>query len=135
MHVRHVLPSSDTGHFKLRVDRDGVDFNTSCISYGASAGAVAAALNALDPVDDLGGSSVARQGDGSSPAYDYGFVYDISASNSSQNIVSSIGIELAGSGVEHGCTRLSSLGYWEDELNWDTGVVPASADEVGWGMV
>lgn len=130
---RHVLPAADTGHFKFSVTRDGVSFNTSCISYGAPAGTVAAALDALDPFDDLGGSAVVRQGDGSSSAYDYGFVYYISASNSSQNLVSSIEIELAGSGVEYGCARLSTLGYWEDGLNWDAGVAPVSTDEVGCG--
>lgn len=128
---RHVLSSVDAGHFKLSVTRDGVNFVTSCISYGASAVAVAAALDALDPVADLGGSAVARMGDGSSTAYDYGFVYHISTSDPSQNLVSSVGIELAGSGVEHGCARVSTLGYWEDAMNWDTGVVPASTDEVG----
>lgn len=130
---RKVLPSADVGHFKLSVTRDGVSFITSCISYGASAAEVAAALDALDPVDDLGGSAVVRKGDGSSSAYSYGFVYYISASDSSQNLVSSLGIELAGSGVEGGCARLSTLGYWEDGLNWDAGEAPASTDDVGCG--
>lgn len=126
-----MLPSADAGHFKLSVTRDGVSFITSCISYGASADTVAAALDSLYPVHDLGGSAVVRQGDGSSSAYNYGFVYDISASDSSQNLVSSLGMALAGSGVESGCARLSTLGYWEDGLNWDTGVAPASTDDVG----
>ena len=125
-----MLPSPGAGHFKLSVTRDEVSFTTSCISYGASAVEVAAALDALDPVDDLGGSAVVRQGDGSTPAFDYGFVYDISASDSSLNLVSSLGIELAGSGVESGCGRLSTLGYWEDGLNWDAGVAPVSTDDV-----
>lgn len=129
---RQVIPSADVGHFKLSVTRDGVNFITSCISYGASAVEVVAALDALDPVDDLGGSAVVRKGDGSSPAYNYGFSYYISASDSSQNLVSSLGIELAGSGVEDGCARLSTLGYWEDGLNWDSGVVPTSTDDVGY---
>eukprot|EP00752_Nemacystus_decipiens_P010621 g9459.t1 len=127
---RRVLPSADVGHFNLSVTRGGVSFVTSCISYGASAVEVAAALDALDPIDDLGGSTVVRQGDGLTPAYSYGFVYYISASESSQNLVTSLGIQVAGSGVESGCARLSTLGYWEDGLNWDTGVAPASTDDV-----
>lgn len=103
-------------------------FNTSCISYGASAAAVADALDALDYVDDLGGSTVVREGDGSSQ-YNYGFVYYISASNSSESLAGSVDMELAGSGVEHGCARVSTLGYWNEPDNWDTGVTPTSADE------
>lgn len=65
-----------------------------------------------------------------SSAYDYGYVYYISAADSSQNLVNSLGIGFAGSGVEHDCEKLSTVGYWEDPQNWDTGVVPASNDEV-----
>ena len=119
------------GHFKLSVIRDSVSFTTSCISYGASVVEVAAALDALDPVDDLGGSTIVRQGNGLSSTYNYGFGYYISASDLSQNLVSSLEIDVAGSGVESGCARLSTLGYWEDGLNWDGGVAPASADDVG----
>ncbi|CBJ49166.1 hypothetical protein Esi_0207_0025 [Ectocarpus siliculosus] len=126
---RYVIPA-DEGHFKLSITRDGAGYNTSCLFYGASATAVAAALDALDPIDDLGGSTVVREGDGASPEYNYGFVYHIVASNSSENLVNSVDIDVVGSGVQHGCARLSTLGYWEDELNWDTGVVPSSTDEV-----
>lgn len=129
---RHVIPAADEGHFKLSITRDGVGYNTSCLSYGASATAVAAALDALDPIDDFGGSTVVREGDGASSEYNYGFVYYIVASNSSENLVTSVDIDIAGSGVQHGCARLSTSGLWEDDLNWDTGVVPSSSDEVGW---
>lgn len=104
--------------------------NTSCISYGASGAAVVSALDLLDPIADLGGSSVVRQGDGSSLAYNYGFVYNISAADPSEKFVDSIGVEVAGSGVEHDCARLSTLGYWDDESNWNTDAVPTSTDEV-----
>ncbi|CAM9787351.1 unnamed protein product, partial [Hapterophycus canaliculatus] len=124
---RHVIPST-SGHFKLSVTRDGVGFNTSCISYGASGDAVVAALDVLDPIADMGGSTVVREGDGSSLKYAYGFVYNISAAN--PNFVNLIGIQIAGSGVEHDCARLSTLGYWGDESNWNTGAVPTSTDEV-----
>lgn len=86
------------------------------------------ALNNVDPVDDLGGADVVREGDGSSD-YNYGYIFYVSAANSSENLASSIGIEIVGSGTEYGCARLSTLGYWDDATNWDTGVVPASVDE------
>lgn len=110
-------------------------YNTSCLSYGAPATAVAAALDAVDPIDDLGGSTVVREGDRALSEYNYGFVYYIVASNSSENLVTSVDIDVAGSGVQHGCARLSTSGYWEDQLNWDTGVVPSSTDEVGWERI
>ena len=69
-----------------------------------------------------------REGNGSSQ-YNYGFVYYMSASNSTD--AGSVNMELAGSGVEHGCKRVSTLGYWNEPDNWDTGVVPTSTDEVG----
>lgn len=86
------------------------------------------ALNDVDPVDDLGGADVVREGDGSSD-YNYGYIYYISAANSSENFASSVDIEIVGSGIEYGCARLSTLGYWDDASNWDTGVVPTSVDE------
>lgn len=124
---RAVLPDP-LGHFKLGVTRDGIGTNTSCISYGASATAVSDALDDLDPVEDFGGVTVFRQGDGSS-GYGYGFVYYITAANSSKSLGGSIEIELMGSGVEVGCARLSTLGYWDETANWDTGVVPTSTDD------
>lgn len=127
---RNVVPATTLGHFKLSITRNGVGFNTSCISYGASGAAIVAALDVLDPIADLGGSTVVRGGDGSSSAYEYGFVYDISAANPSENLVNSIGLAVAGSGLEHDCARPATVGYWVDESNWDTGVVPTSTDEV-----
>ena len=126
---RYVLPAT-TGHFKFTVTRDGVGLNTSCISYGATAAAVADALDALDYVDDLGGSTVVREGDGSSQ-YNYGFVYYMSASNASESLAGSVDMEIIGSGVDHGCARVSTLGFWDEPDNWDTGVAPTSTDEVG----
>lgn len=55
----------------------------------------------------------------------------MSASNSSQSLAGSVDMELAGSGVEYGCKRVSTLGYWNETDNWDTGVAPTEADEVG----
>ena len=91
---------------------------------------MAAALDALDPIGDLGGSAVVREGDGLSSAYNYGYVYYISASDSSQDLVNSLGMAFAGSGVEHDCEKLSTVGYWGDAQNWDAGVMPTSTDEV-----
>ncbi|CAM9742517.1 unnamed protein product, partial [Scytosiphon promiscuus] len=127
---RYVIPSTTTGHFKLSVTRDGVGTNTSCISYGASGAAVVAILDLLDPISDLGGSTVIREGDGSSSTFKYGFVYNISATDPNVNLVDSIDVEVAGSGVDHDCARLSTSGYWSEDSNWNTGAVPTSTDEV-----
>lgn len=124
---RQVL-SSPSGHFKLGVIRNGVGFNTSCISYGASSIAVSNTLQDLNPIHDLGGAVVFRQGDGSS-AYNYGFSYEISASNTSESLADSLEIDFIGSGVESGCTRLSTLSYWDDASNWDVNMVPSALDE------
>lgn len=120
--------SASVGHFKLGITQDGLEHKTSCISYGASSIAVSEALDSLDPVDDLGGSKVVRKGDGSS-GYSYRYLYDISASNSSGNMVDSVELKLIGSGVDIGCSRLSTLGYWDEATNWNSGMVPASNDE------
>lgn len=87
------------------------------------------ALDYTDPVADLGGASVVRQGNGSS-SYSYGYTYTISAANTTLSFGASIDdIDVAGMGTSGGCSRLSTLGFWDDEANWDTGVVPGSADE------
>lgn len=122
---RHVL-FAPSGHFKLGAVQNGVRFNTSCISYGASSTAVSNALQDLNPIHDLGGAVVFRQGDGSS-AYNYGFSYEISLE--SKNLADSLEIDFVGSGVESGCTRLSTLSYWEDGSNWDVNTVPSALDE------
>lgn len=125
---RTVVPST-SGHFKLSITRDGVGYNTSCISYGSSASSVSDALDYTDPVADLGGASVVRQGNGSS-TYDYGYTYTISAANTTLSLGGSIDdIDVAGMGTSVGCSRVSTLGSWDEEANWDTGVVPGSADE------
>lgn len=77
----------------------------------------------------LGGALVVRQGNGSS-AYSYGYTYLVSAVNSTLNLGAYVGFEVAGSGLQHGCSRVSTLGLWDDEVNWDTGVVPGPTDEV-----
>lgn len=127
---RDVVPSAaGEGQFKLRGTAGGTDFNSSCIPYGASVSHVSEVLAALDPIDDVGGVSVAREGDGSS-AYSYGYTYYIGAFNSSSNLTDVAWIEVLGSGPESGCSAITTMGYWDDETNWDSGVVPGSNDEV-----
>lgn len=122
---RHVL-FAPSGHFKLGAVRNGVRFNTSCISYGASSTAVSNAFQGLNPIHNLGRAVVLRQGDGSS-AYNYGFSYEISLEN--KNLADSLEIDFVGSGVESGCRRLSTLSYWDDGSNWDVHTVPSALDE------
>lgn len=124
---RQVLPSAE-GHVKLSVDQNGLTFNTSCISYGATATAVSSALNALGLIEDLGGASVTREGDGSSE-YSYGFVYYLSASNTSISLTESVKTQFLGSGEDFDCAKLWTSGRWDEAANWDAGVLPASDDE------
>lgn len=86
------------------------------------------ALDNTDPIADLGGASVVRQGNGSS-AYSYGYTYHVSAVNSSLRLGAYVDFEVAGNGLRHGCSRVSTLGLWDEEVNWDTGVVPGLTDE------
>ncbi|CAM9153453.1 unnamed protein product, partial [Discosporangium mesarthrocarpum] len=125
---RSVLPS-DEGHFRLSVTHSDVTYNTSCISYGAMPSEVADLLSRVDPIDDLGGATVSRQGDGSS-GYSFGYTYSMTATNTSVDLSTAVSMSFLGSGKTYGCARLTTYGEWDDVDNWNTAAIPDSSDDV-----